>query len=203
MISTIEIPTIDQALGGEPEEIASHLYDSAVACYGEGRMRQAESLFRRALYLFEKNEGPDHPDVAQVLINLAAIHKDRCEYEAAEEMYQRAVMLMDQTADDGETNIEQMRLGAWCSLGAIYRVRGEYDRAASFLHRALDHAERKFGPESMEVIEALNQLGVLGKCTGRFDEAEGYYHRVLSILQQWLGPDHPGLASLHFTETSL
>jgi|SRR5262245_54123584 len=196
MISTIGIPTIDPALDREAVETAGHLYDSAVACYAEGRDQQAESLFRRTLYLFEKHEGPNHPDVAQVLINLAMIYEDRCEYGAAEQMYQLSVRVMEQIVDDGDTNIEQMRLGAWCRLGAIHRIRGEDGQAASLFHRALAHAERIFGPDSMEVVEALNQLGILGEYTGRFNEAEGYYYRALAVLQQWLGPDHPGLLTV-------
>lgn len=35
--------------------------------------------------------GPDHPDCAQSLNNLAALHTERREYEAAEDMYERAL----------------------------------------------------------------------------------------------------------------
>lgn len=35
--------------------------------------------------------GPDHPDCAQSLNNLAALHTERREYEAAEGMYERAL----------------------------------------------------------------------------------------------------------------
>src|SRR5262249_48176059 len=153
------------------------LFDSAVARYGEGRVGQAESLFRRALYLFEEHESKESPDVAQVLINLAVIYEGRCEYGAAERMHQRAVRIMEQAVDDGDKNIERLRLGAWCGLGAVYRIQGAYDRAALLFHKALAHAERNFGPESMEALEALNQLGMAGKNTFRFDEAEGYYLR--------------------------
>lgn len=35
--------------------------------------------------------GPDHPDCAQSLNNLAALHTERREYETAEDMYERAL----------------------------------------------------------------------------------------------------------------
>jgi len=37
--------------------------------------------------------GPEHPDCAQSLNNLAALHSERHEYQAAEELYQRALEL--------------------------------------------------------------------------------------------------------------
>jgi len=63
---------------------ACRLHDAAVDAYGGARIEDAEGLFRRALRMLERVEGEDHPDVARVHNNLAAIYEDRCEYEAAE-----------------------------------------------------------------------------------------------------------------------
>lgn len=35
--------------------------------------------------------GPEHPDCAQSLNNLAALHTERRDYEAAEDMYEKAL----------------------------------------------------------------------------------------------------------------
>src|ERR1700693_4057798 len=55
------------------------------------RYDEAEPLLRRALELREKALGPDHPDIAQSLNNLASIYRDRGEYEKAEPLLQRAL----------------------------------------------------------------------------------------------------------------
>ena len=53
----------------------------------------AESFFIRALEMRESVLGPDHPDLAQSLNNLAALYNDRKQYSRAEPMYVRALGL--------------------------------------------------------------------------------------------------------------
>lgn len=45
----------------------------------------------RSLEMRQRVLGPDHPDCAQSLNNLAALHSERKEYESAEELYERAL----------------------------------------------------------------------------------------------------------------
>lgn len=45
----------------------------------------------RSLEMRQRVLGPDHPDCAQSLNNLAALHTERREYETAEDMYERAL----------------------------------------------------------------------------------------------------------------
>src|ERR1044071_5263738 len=131
------IPATNQALDRDPVEIACETYDSALASYAEGKADQAESLFLRALHLLEQAEGPDSPDVAQVLINLAVIDEDRCEYGAAEQFYERSVRIMEQTVDTGDADIERLRVQSWSGLGAIHRTQGKYGQAGELFRRAL------------------------------------------------------------------
>jgi Tetratricopeptide repeat len=49
----------------------------------EGRNRDAELLHKLALSLREKVLGPDHPDVAMSLGNLAHIYNDECSTTSA------------------------------------------------------------------------------------------------------------------------
>lgn len=51
----------------------------------------AKIFLTRSLEMRQRVLGPDHPDCAQSLNNLAALHTERREYEAAEDMYERAL----------------------------------------------------------------------------------------------------------------
>lgn len=51
----------------------------------------AKVFLTRSLEMRQRVLGPDHPDCAQSLNNLAALHTERREYEAAEDMYERAL----------------------------------------------------------------------------------------------------------------
>src|SRR5215813_2683721 len=126
-------------------ERACRLHEAALALYAEGNSQKAEPMFRRALRLLERAEGADHPDVAQVLNNLAAIHEDRCEYEAAERLYERSVRIMERAIDDGDTDIIRLRLQSWRNLGRIHQSQGRYDQAEAFFKQALNISEQAFG----------------------------------------------------------
>ena len=68
----------------------SQIFDSVVICLC-CRCRAAKVFLSRSLEMRQRVLGPDHPDCAQSLNNLAALHTERREYEAAEELYERAL----------------------------------------------------------------------------------------------------------------
>ena len=77
MNSTIEITTDDRAVDRDPLRRSRQLYNSADDKLGEGHVRLAESLFRRALYMFEKQGESARYDAVVVMINLGMIYEDR------------------------------------------------------------------------------------------------------------------------------
>ncbi len=77
-----------------------------------------------------------------------------------------------------------LRVQSLALRGSQLRDAGRYGEAKPLLVEALALAEESFGPDSMEVAAALNQLGMLGKYDGHFDEAEAAYRRALRITEQ-------------------
>src|SRR5438105_2288326 len=75
-------------------EYAVKLHEMAVAARNAGRLRRAKDLAGRALRLMERTAGWRHPDVANVLNNLAGIHEDLGNYSGAERLYARSVKIM-------------------------------------------------------------------------------------------------------------
>ena len=61
--------------------------------YATNRLAEAEPLFRRALAIDEASFGPDHPDVATDLNNLAALLAATNRLAEAEPLYRRAVAI--------------------------------------------------------------------------------------------------------------
>jgi hypothetical protein len=55
-----------------------------------GRYADAEPLFKRSLAIREKALGPDHPAVALLLNNLAALHRAQGRYVDAEPLSKRS-----------------------------------------------------------------------------------------------------------------
>ncbi len=60
--------------------MAASLNNLALLYEAQGRYGDAEPLYKRALAIREKALGPEHPDVAQSLHNLAKVYKDQNNY---------------------------------------------------------------------------------------------------------------------------
>jgi tetratricopeptide (TPR) repeat protein len=59
-----------------------------------GHYSESEPLYQRSLAIREKALGPEHPDVAQSLNNLAALYKAQGQYAKAEAMKARAKAIL-------------------------------------------------------------------------------------------------------------
>ena len=62
---------------------------------------KAEPLFERALAIWETALGPEHPDVATSLNNLAMLYYDQGQYAKAEPLYQRALAIREKALGPG------------------------------------------------------------------------------------------------------
>ena len=60
----------------------------------QGRYKEAEPLYQRALEIYERVLGSDHPDTATTLSNLADLYDCQGRYEKAESLYQRALEIL-------------------------------------------------------------------------------------------------------------
>ncbi|HWZ19718.1 MAG TPA: FxSxx-COOH system tetratricopeptide repeat protein, partial [Ktedonobacteraceae bacterium] len=61
------------------------------------RYAEAETFYQHSLRIREQALGPDHPEVAYLLYNLAVLYKDQGKDVEAEPLYQRALHIWEQT----------------------------------------------------------------------------------------------------------
>jgi tetratricopeptide (TPR) repeat protein len=71
---------------------------------------------------------------------------------------------------------------------------GKYAEAVPLAQRAVELAEKQFGPEHPNVVTSLNNLAELYREQGRYAEAEPLQKRALAIGEKTLGPEHPRVA---------
>ena len=64
-------------------------------CCGPGRLRAARPLHERALTIREKVLGPEHPDTAESLDNLARLLQDHGDLAAARPLHERALTIRE------------------------------------------------------------------------------------------------------------
>jgi tetratricopeptide (TPR) repeat protein len=72
----------------------------------QGRYEEAEPLYKQALGIRERVLGPDHPDTAGSLNNLALLYNNQGRYEEAEPLYKRALEILIKTLGKEHPNTQ-------------------------------------------------------------------------------------------------
>jgi Flp pilus assembly protein TadD len=78
-----------------------------LACYivKTGRDDDAERLLNRAVELSKRSLGPDHPETARRLGNLASALAERGQLDKAEPLLQRALLVKEKTLGQDHPNL--------------------------------------------------------------------------------------------------
>src|SRR5687768_7155999 len=146
----------------DPIDEAVRLHGEALAAIEEGRYGAARTLASDALALFERESGPHHPDLANVLNCLSTIYTYEGEYPHAEACARRAVDIMREVRTQaGGPDIDRLYVQSLAALGNAVRTLGRYGDAAPVLEEAVALAESALGEDDDDLISALNALGML------------------------------------------
>jgi tetratricopeptide (TPR) repeat protein len=147
---------------------------------------------KRALAIREKALGPDHPDVAVSLNNLANLYDKLGRYGDAEQLFKRSLAILEKVLGPNHTDVG-LSLN---NLAGVYNERGRYGDAEPLYKRSLAIYERVLGPDHPNVALSLNNLAELYRAEGRYADAEPLLKRALAIREKALGPNHPDVAVL-------
>ncbi|MGH9936961.1 MAG: tetratricopeptide repeat protein, partial [Blastocatellia bacterium] len=166
------------------------LYNEAENLLRGGKYDEAIPLAERAFALREKALGPNHPDIANSLYNLALLYYAKGNYAKAETFHLRALGIREKALSPSHTDIAN----SLNNLAGLYYTKGDYAKAESLYQRALETLERAFGPNRPEVATSLNNLAWLYYSKGDYAKAETFHLRALEIRGKALGPNHSHVA---------
>ncbi|MBI1763971.1 MAG: CHAT domain-containing protein [Acidobacteria bacterium] len=151
---------------------------------------QAEILFRQALAITTKTLGPVSYSTYDLWNNLG-------ETLATQGEYAEATLVWEGAAASGEKYFPGSPV-----LGSILRHLGElnldmgnYERARSFLQRALPIYEKQWGAESTYAADLLTVLGRLDFEQQLFESAAQLNRRAILLREKVLGSDHTEVAT--------
>ena len=181
-----QTPKASQARPAELEE-AERLTRRARQLYGEGKYDEAIQAAESALALREKALGPEHPDVAAALNNLAFLYDAKRDYAKAEEVYLRSLAIYEKALGPEHPRVAN----SLNNLAALYYAKGDYAKAEPLYLRSLAAYEKAYGPENPDVAAGLNNLATLYYEKREYAKAEPLYLRALAFLEKTLGPQHP------------
>ncbi len=180
-----------QEQSGSPEELRwSQLGNQVNLLYRQGRYEEAAQLGEEAVKIAEQIFGPDHPNLATSLNNLALVYDTQREYTKAEDFYQRSLAIDEKRLGKDHPHVAT----SLNNLACLYAVQGAYDKAEPLYQRALAIREKALDPEHLDVAQSLNNLALIFCSKGKTLEAESLLRRALSIREKKLGPDDPAVA---------
>ena len=168
------------------EKLADALGYLAESLRAQGRYREAEPLFLRALAL-----GPTSRST--LLSNLGGFYRDQNRY--AEALWRLSQALRLEESREKPSRAELVSL--WNNIAELYRFQGDTREAERFYGKAVAAAREVFGPDHSRLGTMLNQLAELYREQGRLLQAEPLYREALAVKTRALGANHPDLAHTH------
>jgi tetratricopeptide (TPR) repeat protein len=164
--------------GAQVEE----LIRQANALKAKGAYGEAAGLWEQILAIVEQLLGPEHPDTATSLNNLALLYRKQGRYGEAEPLYKRSLAIREKVLGpehpDTATSLN--------NLAGLYEAQGRYGDAEPLYKRSLAIYEKVLGPEHPTTATSLNNLAVLYLQTKNNTSAEPLLQRHNRSQASWL-----------------
>jgi tetratricopeptide (TPR) repeat protein len=118
---------------------------------------RAALVAQKALQVAEQNVGPDHPDVAASLNNLAGLYQTQGQYPQSGPLYKRSLAIYEKALGPDHPYVAT----SLNNLAMLYYAQGAYAKAEPLLKRSLAISEKALGPDHPDVATSLNNLAML------------------------------------------
>ena len=175
---------------GIAEPTGRLMNDAASLFKAKAQFARGEPLNVRALALAEARFGPDHPEVATHLNNLAHLLWTTNRLAAAEPLLRRALAIREKSFGPDRPEVAS----SLNSLAAVLDDTNRRAEAEPLYRRALAIDEASLGREHPQVATNLGNLGLLLGENNRAAEAEPLLLRAVAIDEAHYGLNHPEVA---------
>ncbi|MCP4663356.1 MAG: serine/threonine protein kinase [bacterium] len=169
-------------------DLASDLNNLGRLYYDVGDYAAAEERFGEAVAMWRRLGAT--ADVAIGLRNLAAAAMHQGRYDEALDHHREVLEIHRQLhgADDPEV------AASLYSLGTLYRLQEQPERAEPLLRQALAVYLRVYDPRHTRVAAVKSSLGRVLHAQGRNREARELYEQALEVRRRLLGEEHVQVA---------
>ncbi|XP_037423415.1 kinesin light chain 3-like isoform X1 [Triticum dicoccoides] len=154
--------------------------DKAREFFMEGKLDEAEKLFKAALQEAKEGFGLRDPHAASALNNLAEFYRLRKAYEKAEPLYLEAIEILEQSFGP-----DDIRVGAaFRNLGQYYYIQRRFDQAQTCFERALKIEGRVMGLGNPDYANTMYLLAKVLSQQGKGKDAEALIRESIRILEE-------------------
>ena len=153
-----------------------------VCYYRANKFNEAKYFYLKAKEIAEKKIGPTSSDLANVLVNLAALESDSENYEEAIRYSEQSLKISKAINDE-----DGMSTGYY-SLAIDYYYLGDYGRAKDYLEACIEIRERIFNPLHSRLVWPYQVLGIVLKESSDHEQTILLNAKVRNILIANHGP---------------
>ena len=124
----------------------------------QGNYEAALEYYGKALEIYEKVLGKEHPDTAMTYNNLANVYDDQGNYEAALEYYGKALEIREKVLGKEHPDTA----GTYYNMGSLFYYMKDFQKAEEYFRKALPIYEKVLGknhPDTKDTKEALEIVG--------------------------------------------
>jgi hypothetical protein len=136
-----------------------------------GQGDYALELFKGSLHIREQALGPDHPQVAESLLQMALlmdIMVEQAQDDALFSYLERAMAIREKSFGRDHPKVAETCLDA----AMIYRNRNQWEKAAALYAKAREIFRKRYGPDHPNVTRMENEIAAIKNSDAKPGEKE-------------------------------
>jgi pSer/pThr/pTyr-binding forkhead associated (FHA) protein len=177
---------------GKVSIFLERLHELAQKDRKSGKYTDAESYLEQILIVNQHLHGESHPNVANCLIDLAAISYSQNQFDKTEKLFIQAIAIRKQTLGEDHPDV----VSAMLDLSAIYNSQALYSKAESLFSQALEIKKKILGAEHPEIAASLADLAAMYYAQKRYQEVKNLYEQAIKIYKRSFDDKHPHTLAL-------
>ena len=185
-----QIPIIMDLRDNGEGNIATSFNDIGLVYDEQGDYDKALEYYFKALAIYEKVLGMEHPFTATSYNNIGIVCDHKGDYEKALKYHLKALAIREKVLCKEHPDIATSHN----NIGTLYNKKGDYDKALEYLQKALALREKILGTEHPLTAVFYHNIGAVYHRLGDYDKALEYYFKDLAISELVLGKEHPATA---------
>ena len=175
-----------ERLGVKARWVAAALRDRVDYAAARGDLHGAMQFAHEASWWARGAHGAESLEAALALHALGQAHGRVTQLDSAELRLRQALQIYERGGADSLLHAHAMY-----DLGEILNESGEYEAAASVLHRSLAVRQHVLGSQHILTAMTLNELGEALSNAGDYEQAREVFLGAIPIYRGTLPPDHP------------
>jgi CHAT domain-containing protein/uncharacterized protein HemY len=159
----------------ENNEWIAASYNDLGLVYSQIDNDKALEFYEKALAIYEKLHGKDHPKIAIAKTNIGFIYRKLELYGDATNNFESAL----KTWEKIHPQPHPTKAFLLFSLGETYQKIGNAQAANGYFERSLIMYEQSYGKKHPDIASVLNAVGNVRLSENKYDEALSYFQRAL------------------------